>query len=155
MKMENEKPTYGILILAGKFIKSIGGEFEGEEPPKFGNHWAWKYMGINIADGSTLFQNHLPDMNYEIAEYVGLIHAMMYIRKNQSPLVAYSISDQAIQLVEEKKCVAYSTVRNAGCYMSVEKAHKWILFGSKQYFPWKWKSNEWGEPKEMLKIESK
>jgi len=100
----------------------------------------FEYQGVITESGTQVFHvGPYQDGTNNIGEFLALVHALAWLKKNRSDLPIYSDSKYAMAWVRKKK--ANSKVRNAKTLSLLSRAEKWL------------NENEW--PNEILKWETK
>lgn len=110
-----------------------------------GNPGAAGYQAVDIATGEVLFNVKIGDSTNNIAEFIGLVHALDYAIKNGYTEV-YSDSQTAIAWVRNKKAKStlklnQKTERSLNL-MARAEAHLSEIPG---YLVKKWETGDWGE----------
>tara|TARA_R110000772_G_scaffold17946_1_gene49752 strand:- start:8177 stop:8566 length:390 start_codon:yes stop_codon:yes gene_type:complete len=106
-----------------------------------GNPGPSEYRGLDIETGEILFEENIGDATNNIAEFLGLCHAIHYVTKNNLNTVIYSDSVTAMAWVRK---MTVNTSFTGDVSERVEKACKYL---EKIHIPLilKWKTKEWGE----------
>lgn len=116
------KPTKGI---------AVDGACEG-------NPGYAEYRGVDIATGEQLFHQRIGLATNNIAEFVGLVHALAIAKKRGE--VVYSDSTTAISWVKNARC--NTTFSYSGDM--IKRAEKWLKTHSRGQVK-KWDTRRWGE----------
>jgi ribonuclease HI len=119
------KPNKGICVDGGS---------EGNPGPCF-------YRGVDLETGDVLFEEQLGLGTNNVAEFLGAVHAIHYIRKNKLKDVdIYSDSVTAIAWVRNKE---HKSTFNGEVTERMDKACKYLK--NKNITIKKWLTKEWGE----------
>lgn len=129
------KPTTGIVV----------------DGSSRGNPGAAAYKAVDLATGKELFNVNIGDSTNNIAEFIGLVHAIDYAIKNGYTEV-YSDSVTAIAWVRNKKANTklkdtYRTKKSIDLMSRAEKHLISLSVNKPNYFKLvnKWETNLWGE----------
>lgn len=135
IKNNNMKPTTGIVV----------------DGSSRGNPGAAAYKAVDLATGKELFNVNIGDSTNNIAEFIGLTHAINYALKNGYTHV-YSDSVTAIAWVRNKKANTKlkSNIRTQKSIELIGRAEKYLNDLSVKepgYFKLvnKWETTLWGE----------
>lgn len=113
-----------------------------------GNPGLMEYRGVYIQTGQEIFRvGPYHDGTNNIGEFLAIVHALAFLKKNNSTMTIYSDSITAIGWVRRKKCKTKldSTGRNGEIFELIERAEKWLnenFFSNKLL---KWETKIWGE----------
>lgn len=124
MTQENSKPTKGICVDGGT---------EGNPGPCF-------YRGVDLETGKIIFEKHLGLGTNNIAEFLGICHAIHYCDKNNVEPNIWSDSVTAIAWVRDKK---HKSTFDGEVTKRMNKACEFLK--SKDIKINKWVTKEWGE----------
>lgn len=107
-----------------------------------------EYQGVHVATGQLLFhQGPFADGSNNIVEFLGLVHALAYLKKLGSNLPIYTDSRTAISWVKKKK--AKTTIEaashNREIFELIERAEKWLQTNTYTNSIIKWETQDWGE----------
>lgn len=127
------KPTRGIVVDG----YSLGNPGEGG------------YKGIDLETGKVMFQGKLKHCSNNIAEFLGVCHALGYIKeiwRKEGKVYneVYTDSQTAIAWVEKKET-------NTSCTMDdetknkVERSLRFLVQSGRLALVKKWNTKEWGE----------
>lgn len=112
-----------------------------------GNPGPAKYKGVDLSTGEILFEIDIKTSTNNIAEFIGLVHALDYALKNGYDSV-YSDSNTAISWVNNKAVKTTLKINDENKYsldlMTRALSH---LDKLKNYKPLikKWETSKWGE----------
>ncbi|MFZ4454780.1 MAG: viroplasmin family protein [Bacteroidales bacterium] len=113
-----------------------------------GNPGLMEYRGVYIQTGQEIFRvGPYHDGTNNIGEFLAIVHALAFLKKNNSTMTIYSDSITAIGWVRRKKCKTKldATDRNGEIFDLIERAEKWLsenFFSNKLL---KWETKIWGE----------
>jgi len=119
-----EKPIKGICVDGGT---------EGNPGPCF-------YQGVDLETGEQLFYKHLGEGTNNIAEFLGIVHAIHYCEKNNIEPIIWSDSMTAIAWVRNKK---HKSTFNGEVTKRMDKACLYLQ--DKDIKINKWLTKQWGE----------
>lgn len=119
-----QKPIKGICVDGGT---------EGNPGPCF-------YQGVDLETGEKIFEKHLGEGTNNIAEFLGIVHAIHYCEKNNIEPIIWSDSKTAIAWVRNKKA---NTTIDGPITDRLSKACEYLK--NKDIVINKWKTKEWGE----------
>ena len=124
MIQDNSKPTTGICVDGGT---------EGNPGPCF-------YRGVNLETGEIIFEEHLGPGTNNIAEFLGVCHAIHYCTKNGIESNIWSDSKTAIAWVRDKK---HKSTFDGELTIRMDKACEFLKSNDIKIN--KWLTKEWGE----------
>lgn len=112
-----------------------------------GNPGKMEYQGVYVANGQQIF--HFGPMfgTNNIGEFLAIVHALAYMKKNNINMPIYSDSRNAMSWVKQKKCRT-KLERNAKTeplFQLIERAEKWLHDNALSVPIIKWDKNLWGE----------
>ena len=112
-----------------------------------GNPGMMEYQGVYVASGQQIF--HFGPMfgTNNIGEFLAIVHALGYMKKNNVKMPIYSDSRNAMSWVKQKKCRT-KLERNAKTeplFQLIERAEKWLRENTYDIPIIKWDKNLWGE----------
>ncbi len=105
-----------------------------------GNPGICFYRGVDIESGEILFQNNLGMGTNNIAEFLGLCHAIFYVDKNNLDLDIYSDSITALSWVRKKR---HKSSFIGPVITRMDRACEFLRTSNK--VPKKWITDQWGE----------
>lgn len=123
-----QKPTTGIVVDAATS----------------GNPGPSKYRGIDLETGEILFQNDIGYATNNVAEYLAILHAFGYMKKNGIKKVVYTDSQTAIAWLKSKpnsSIAAHPAVE----YLARGIDFRKTLRISENVDYKRWLTKEWGE----------
>jgi ribonuclease HI len=113
-----------------------------------GNPGILEYRGVDTKSGAELFrQGPFPEGTVNIGEFLGIVHALGYLKQRDSDWPVYSDSRTAIAWVKAKH-IKTNLVRNSkteGLFSYTERALKWLRENTWQNKILKWETEYWGE----------
>lgn len=116
-----------------------------------GNPGAGGYKGVDLSTGKTLFKRNYPYITNNLAEFLGIIHAIGYNRKllkegkEDYPFI-FSDSNTAISWVKSQKVSSGIDIYKG--QVALQDLKKCLIFLSEQkrdILVLKWETKEWGE----------
>lgn len=115
-----------------------------------GNPGPVEYRGVYTKTEEVVFAHPgFKKGTNNMAEFLGIVHALQYLKKQKSAMPVYSDSATAIGWVERKK--ANSTlVRDADSreiWEDIRRAESWLKEHTWENPIYKWDTNNWGEIK--------
>lgn len=115
-----------------------------------GNPGPVEYRGVYTKTEEVVFAHPgFKKGTNNMAEFLGIVHALRYLKEKESPMPVYSDSATAIGWVEKKK--ANSTlVEDADSreiWEDIRRAEKWLKEHTWNNPIYKWDTNNWGEIK--------
>lgn len=112
-----------------------------------GNPGPCGYQGVDIETGEILFGNkNLGLGTNNIAEYLGIIHALMFAKKSSKYERVYSDSEIAIAWIKMKSCgTNFDGSKNPQLIEKIWRAERWLLEQKTYNHVDKWLTQAWGE----------
>lgn len=107
-----------------------------------------EYRGVYVATREQIFlKGPYADGTNNIAEFLGLVHALAYCKKNNLSLPIYSDSKTAISWVKNKlaKTNHKPTNENQELFELLQRAELWLRNNTWQNRILKWETEHWGE----------
>ena len=108
-----------------------------------------EYQGVYVKTGQQLFhQGPFADGTNNIVEFLGIVHALAYLKKNNMVLPIYTDSKTAMAWVRDKKCKTTMTAasQNKTLFELIDRAEKWLKTNDYKDIPiLKWETEDWGE----------
>ena len=115
-----------------------------------GNPGPIEYRGVDTRTGEVIFERGpVPNGTNNLGEFLAIVHALAYLKKQGSNKTIYSDSRTALKWVREKK-VATSLQRNESTkeiWWLVDRALAWLQVNSYSNKVLKWETELWGEVK--------
>ena len=113
-----------------------------------GNPGMMEYRGVDLQSGDLLFhKGPYFDGTNNIGEFLAIVHALAFLKKQNSNLAIYTDSRTALSWVKNKKANTKLalTKRNAELFDLIKRAEAWLHKNS--YFTpiLKWDTEHWGE----------
>jgi ribonuclease HI len=113
-----------------------------------GNPGKMEYQGVTTSGGRRLFHRAFPLGTNNIGEFLGLVHGLAFLKKNNQPtLPIYTDSKIAMGWIRKGKCKT-TLPRNAkteALYEMIERAEAWLEQHEVTNPIYKWKTERWGE----------
>lgn len=113
-----------------------------------GNPGVLEYRGVDTESGAELFRmGPFPEGTVNLGEFLGIVHALAYLRKQNSDWPVYSDSRTAIAWVR-KKAINTNLIlspKNKTLFDLVERALKWLRENQWPNKILKWETKFWGE----------
>jgi ribonuclease HI len=107
-----------------------------------------EYQGIDMATGNILFkEGPFEDGTINIVEFLGIVHALAYCKKNASTVPIYSDSKTAISWVRDKEARTDHTrnEKNEKLFQLLDRALNWLNTNEYSNKILKWETKAWGE----------
>jgi ribonuclease HI len=107
-----------------------------------------EYQGVHTGTGNLLFKiGPLENGTNNIVEFLAIVHALAYCKKNNSNLPIYSDSRNAIGWVREKvvRTELEKSEKNKKLFELIERALKWLNENTYENEILKWETKAWGE----------
>ena len=112
-----------------------------------GNPGKMEDQGVYVANGQQIFHFGPVFGTNNIGEFLAIVHALAYMKKNNINMPVYSDSRNAMSWVKQKKCRT-KLERNAKTeplFQLIERAEKWLHDNTLSVPIIKWDKNLWGE----------
>jgi ribonuclease HI len=113
-----------------------------------GNPGPMEYRGVEVGKGRQIFrQGPVPNGTNNVGEFLAIVHALAYLKKDNLDWPVYSDSVQAIRWVAEKQCKTKlpRTDETRAVYTLIARAQDWLRENSYKNEIRKWKTEKWGE----------
>jgi len=107
-----------------------------------------EYQGVHTENREVLFKiGPFEDGTNNIVEFLAIVHALAYCKKNNLDLPIYSDSRNAIAWVKDKEARTYQpkSEKNEKLFELIERALKWLNENSYNNNILKWETKAWGE----------
>lgn len=108
-----------------------------------------EYRGVFTESSDEIFHyGPFPDGTNNVGEFLGIVHALIWMAKHNSPLPVYSDSENAISWVYQGKCKTSlkHTSRNAALFAIIHSAENWLAENElNDDAVLKWDTGLWGE----------
>jgi ribonuclease HI len=107
-----------------------------------------EYQGIFLETGQKLFlMGPYADATNNIGEFLAIVHALAYLKQNNSEIPIYSDSKTAIGWVKKKHANTKLelTPRNKPVFELLQRAERWLSANSFRNPVLKWETKYWGE----------
>ena len=114
-----------------------------------GNPGDMEYRGVHTRTGQEIFRmGPLPDGTNNVGEFLALVHALAWLKQQNSPRTPiYSDSRNAQLWIKAGQCrtkLAH-TGRNDQIFELIDRAEKWLALNRVSNPILKWNTEEWGE----------
>lgn len=113
-----------------------------------GNTGLAEYKGVNTKTKEVIFKSKVyNDGTNNIVEFLAIVHALSYCKKNNINLPIYSDSKIAINWVKQKKQKTNhgQTSKNKELFDLMARAEKWLHENTYTNKLLKWETEAWGE----------
>ncbi len=113
-----------------------------------GNPGIMEYRGVDLASGKVVFHaGPFMDATNNIGEFLAIVHALAWLKKQGLKLPVYSDSMIAISWVKNKKCKTQleRTEKNKEVFSLIERAENWLKNNEIDIPIIKWDTKKWGE----------
>ena len=113
-----------------------------------GNPGDMEYRGVWTATGKEIFRvGPMPQGTNNVGEFLGLVHGLALLKKQNSPIPIYSDSANAIAWVRKKKCNTKleRTLKNTPIFDLIARAERWLESNHYTTRIIKWDTASWGE----------
>jgi len=113
-----------------------------------GNPGELEYRGVDTKSGAELFRmGPFPEGTVNLGEFLGLVHALAYLKQHNSNWPVYTDSRTAIAWVRKKniKTNLQSSEKNHKLFELVTRALTWLKENSWENKILKWETSYWGE----------
>lgn len=105
------------------------------------------YRGVCLETGKQLFlQNHLGPGTNNVAEFLAIIHGLMYVRKHKSHSVIWTDSEIAMAWIRLKQSNCKTNLTsNPKLVEKLWHAERWLFDQKNLVQVLKWETKHWGE----------
>lgn len=104
------------------------------------------YRGIDLETGEILFQSQLGPATNNIAEFMAIVHGLMFCKKHKKHDRVFSDSEIAIKWIERKECKTdMQKGINVELDEKIQHCLRWLVGEKKLPDVDKWFTNAWGE----------
>ncbi len=107
-----------------------------------------EYQGFYLMTRERIFlQGPFADATNNIGEFLAIVHALAYLKQNNSELPIYSDSRTAISWVKKKHANTKLelTPRNKPVFELLQRAERWLAANTYKNAVLKWETEYWGE----------
>ena len=139
-------------LRAAKLSRAGGDAPEGDsiavDAACAGNPGPMEYRGVHIAEGRELFrQGPIENGTNNIGEFLGIVHALAFLKTEGRVWPVYSDSIQAIEWVRKGRCGTKLTRSRASqeAFALIDRAEEWLRSNAYENEVRKWKTELWGE----------
>ncbi|MEI6456033.1 MAG: ribonuclease H family protein [bacterium] len=113
-----------------------------------GNPGVLEYRGVDTRSGAELFRmGPFPEGTVNLGEFLGIVHALAYLKQRGSSWPVYSDSRTAIAWVRKKniRTSLQPSEKNKKLFELVNRALKWLQENRWENKILKWETEFWGE----------
>jgi ribonuclease HI len=113
-----------------------------------GNPGPMEYQGVFVKTGQRLFhQGPFEQGTNNVGEFLALVHACAYCKKNNITCPIYTDSANAMIWVNQKKAKTklFKTAKNEVIFDLIERAEYWLKNNTIDNKILKWETEAWGE----------
>jgi len=112
-----------------------------------GNPGVMEYQGVYVATRTRLFHYKAPVGTNNIGEFLGIVHGLSYLKRNNLQQVLYSDSVNAINWVKRKECRTKLplTPETQELWDYIRRAEAWLHNNTYTTEIRKWDTDHWGE----------
>ncbi|MEL6974555.1 MAG: ribonuclease H family protein [Bacteroidota bacterium] len=113
-----------------------------------GNPGKMEYRGVDTQSKKVLFkQGPFEKGTSNVGEFLGIVHGLAFLQKQNSDRILYSDSRIAMGWVKKKKCGTKlsKTKANAGLFELIARAEEWLKTNTYTTQVVKWETKAWGE----------
>jgi ribonuclease HI len=113
-----------------------------------GNPGVMEYRGVETGTGRQLFhKGPFPLGTNNIGEFLGIVHALALLKKENNPMIVYSDSRTAIKWVKDKavKTKLPRNVKTESLFDLLDRAVQWLKNNEYPNAVLKWETEKWGE----------
>jgi ribonuclease HI len=106
-----------------------------------------EYRGVDLVSREILFQNNMPHGTNNIAEFIAIVHALMFCKKNNIIIEIFSDSVTAITWVRNKKCntTLQRNTESEKALTLIGRCEDWLKNQERINPVLKWDTKSWGE----------
>lgn len=113
-----------------------------------GNPGIMEYRGVDTKSGAELFhQGPFPEGTNNIGEFLAIVHALGYLKKQDLDWPVYSDSRNAIKWIGDRamKTKLKRTAKNENLFSLCDRALTWLHKNKWENRVLKWETKYWGE----------
>lgn len=113
-----------------------------------GNPGKMEYRGVDTKTKKQLFiQGPFEEGTNNIGEFLAIVHALAFLKKNKSDRIIYTDSKTAISWVKKKRCNTklVQNAKNKVLFDLIDRAVNWLKNNTYQTVIVKWETKAWGE----------
>lgn len=112
-----------------------------------GNPGVMEYQGVYTKNGKQLFHKKYSLGTNNIGEFLAIVHALAYCKKEGVNLPIYTDSKTAIKWVQTKKCKTQleANAQTAALMEVIHRAEEWLKKNTWDNPLLKWETESWGE----------
>lgn len=107
-----------------------------------------EWRGVQTETGQQIFhQGPYPDGTNNVGEFLAIVQALAWMKKNNLSMPIYSDSETALSWIRARKCRTELEPgdRNAELFALIERAETWLAEHEPDAKILKWDTNAWGE----------
>lgn len=115
-----------------------------------GNPGVMEYQGVHTRTGKQIFHyGPVPKGTNNIGEFLAIVHALAYLKQQNSSLPIYSDSEIAIRWVKQKRANTNlpEDDETKALWDVIRRAEKWLQNNEYDNEILKWNTRKWGESK--------
>ncbi|HLS35620.1 MAG TPA: ribonuclease H family protein [Bacillota bacterium] len=115
-----------------------------------GNPGVMEYQGVHTRTGKQIFHyGPVPKGTNNIGEFLAIVHALAYLKQQNSSLPIYSDSEIAIRWVKQKRANTNlpEDEETKALWDVIRRAEKWLQNNEYDNEILKWNTRKWGESK--------
>ena len=113
-----------------------------------GNPGVMEYRGVETKTGRQLFhKGPFPLGTNNIGEFLGIVHALALLKKDNNPMIVYSDSRTAIKWVKDRaaKTKLPRNAKTEALFDLLDRAVAWLNSNDYPNKVLKWETEKWGE----------
>jgi ribonuclease HI len=113
-----------------------------------GNPGVMEYRGVDTVTGKEIFrQGPFDDATNNIGEFLAIVHALAFLKNQNSNIPVYSDSNTAFSWIKSKNAMTKldKTYKNDKVFELIERAEIWLRNNKYENQVLKWKTEIWGE----------
>jgi ribonuclease HI len=107
-----------------------------------------EWQGVDTETGRPVFRRGpYPDGTNNVGEFLGIVHALAWMKRKNLAWPIYSDSENAILWVKAQKCRTKlaQTDKNAELFDLIARAETWLAENAYPNLVLKWETDVWGE----------
>lgn len=112
-----------------------------------GNPGVMEYQGVDVSNHKQLFHYKANNGTNNIGEFLGIVHGLSYLKRNNLNLILYSDSAIAINWVRHKECRSKLPLSadTMELWNYIRRAEFWLQNNTYTTEIRKWDTEHWGE----------
>ncbi len=141
------KPKAAKKVISAKFSKDIVWESISVDAACAGNPGVMEYQGVDTKSEEQIFHMKFPLGTNNIGEFLGIVHALAMLKKQQKDTPIYSDSKIAMGWVVRKKCKTTLVInaKTKNLHTLIYRGEKWLRENTYTNKIMKWDTKSWGE----------